>query len=248
MENIISHKFFVNISDLDVNGNMRISAIANHYQNMAGIHSDMLGAGMKKLRANGKMWVITRMYMEFYRYPVSDEVIEIDTFPLKPSLSTYDREFQVRIDDEILAKASSRWCILNTSDFSVVPTSQTPYVPIEFPERTLTPPQKIAMDDSLDWKYVYTRTVRASDIDINRHLNNVKYLDLAQDCFSLSKLQGRKVENATINYLHQAPEGSKIDLFLSEIDDVKYIKGVLQDTSSTVFAIKITIIRDTIDK
>ena len=57
---------------------------------------------------------------------------------------------------------------------------------------------------------VSTRTVGYSDVDVNRHLNNVKALDIASDLFGLESKPELFVSDLCVNYFSESSCGSAV--------------------------------------
>ena len=77
----------------------------------------------------------------------------------------------------------------------------------------------------------YKRTVRYSDIDINGHLNNVKYLDFIMDSFSLEEHRSLNVKSIEISYSNESLPGDTITIYkdTSRIhSNIIYMEGINQ--------------------
>lgn len=67
------------------------------------------------------------------------------------------------------------------------------------------------------------------DIDINKHLNNTKYLDFIMDSFSLEEHRKLKVKSIEISYSNEALLGDTIAIYkdVSEINsNILYMEGI----------------------
>ena len=58
----------------------------------------------------------------------------------------------------------------------------------------------------------FDRVVRYSDIDINRHLNNVKAVDILSDAFDLEHEENRWVSQLQVNYITENVCGTTLNL------------------------------------
>lgn len=52
-------------------------------------------------------------------------------------------------------------------------------------------------------EFVYTKTVRYSDLDINGHMNNTKYADVMMDALEPEKLQGCFISEMQLNFARE---------------------------------------------
>ena len=76
------------------------------------------------------------------------------------------------------------------------------------------------MTKQLDPEYI------SISINQNRHMNNTKYPDMYS---SFLDLEGRRIEEITINYQNEAPAGDKISVYRGEADGYYYFKTVRSD-------------------
>ena len=56
------------------------------------------------------------------------------------------------------------------------------------------------------------RTVRYSDLDVNGHMNNCRYMDWVSDTLPGSFHGSHRVSEFTVNYLSEAREGEELRL------------------------------------
>ena len=60
---------------------------------------------------------------------------------------------------------------------------------------------------------VYTHHVRATDIDMGRHMNNVVYIRLLLDCFSAKELASGRIKSIEAHYASPCLEGETLGVF-----------------------------------
>ena len=63
-----------------------------------------------------------------------------------------------------------------------------------------------------DMQPCFARTVRYSDTDVNRHLNNVKAVDILSDAFGLEPNENRWVSGLQVNYLAENRCGTELTI------------------------------------
>lgn len=86
---------------------------------------------------------------------------------------------------------------------------------------------------------VYKRVIGISDIDVNGHLNNSKYVDFIVDCFSIEQYRSCRVKSIQVNYVQEALPGDTISFFrdasaLAEAGLI-YIEGRSEQDGRTIF-------------
>jgi len=157
----------------------RLIALLDCMQEVAGMHADRLGAGIRALMEKGLTWVLARLHVRCAALSPSDQHVRISTWPAGRKGIYALREFRVadELDGEIM-RATSAWVLLNVS--ARRPVRLDPHLPL-FTRH----PGRLVEDDfpslpvlensgsSLPFRAV------AADIDINNHVNNTVYLDWA---------------------------------------------------------------------
>lgn len=177
---IFEHAFDVRYHELGPDGNLRPMALLNWLQDTAGMHTRRLGISVADLRKNGLTWVISRIHLEIGRFPRAQAVVTVRTWPsIREGLFTC-REFELCDESgSCLARATSSWAVLNTASRRPVRIAgNVPSYPLH--------PRRVLEDDFASLPAYPERSdceltfrVMRSDLDSNRHVNNVFYANWA---------------------------------------------------------------------
>lgn len=174
-----TESFIVKAFEIDTDGRALLSVLANYMQEAAGSHAARLGFAMEKLFEQGQGWVLNRFTIQVTRYPKSGEMIRIETWP-----SAADRLFGYRdfdLYDESgghILSARTAWLIIDIEKRRPLSTPEvvkkvggenTRFAAVEALKRM---PRIESGPDAT----VRFRVCRA-DLDINQHVNNVRYLE-----------------------------------------------------------------------
>lgn len=212
---VYEKQYHVGLGDVDFQKKLKISALFNFFQDIASLHAEDLGVGIDRLmNGYGVTWVLTRIRVDINRMPHLGEDIIIETWPQLPKRLEFDRDFKVRdSSDNILALAASTWIIL---DIGTRELKKTEAIPINYPFN----PRSRAIDCRLGRfrasgtpEVAYQKVIGYSDIDINEHLNNSKYIDFIMDCFSLEEHGQHGIKTLEISYLNEALPGDRLTLY-----------------------------------
>lgn len=231
---IYKKNYHVDYGDADYFKRLKLSYLFNYFQNIAGLHSEITNLGIGKLQNEyGVAWVMIRMMLDINRMPGINEDISIETWPVSPKKMMIERNFIVRdMDGNILVSAISSWVILDLQKRQMVKIdSMIPQQHPEFIESKAIDRKFEKLKPAGELHSVYKKYVGFSDLDINGHVNNVKYIDYILDCFSLDKHGKYNVKSIQINYVNEAVAGDTISLYkdTSEIDSSNkkvYIEGI----------------------
>lgn len=229
----------VEVDHIDFKNNLKLSSLFTYFQDISGLHSENLNMGREVLYDQyGVIWVLVRMRVEIIAYPKWNDLITIETWPQKPSRIGFDRDFLVRDrEGNIMARAVSTWVVIDIESrkFKNPRSIQAEYPPV-IEERAIDC-RLGGLKPSGELELAYTRPVRYSDIDINRHLNNTKYLDFIMDSFSLEDHENHRVKSLEINYSQEALPGTSLSIY-TDRRDIKsgriYMEG-LDEKENLIF-------------
>ena len=109
-----SQEFRIASYQTDLTARMKPSAILEIMQEMAGAHAEMLDVGRARLSPMNLAWVLTRVEVRMARYPVSGEIITVETFPMPNRRVFFPRYFIFRdAQGEQIGCAGSLWVVLD---------------------------------------------------------------------------------------------------------------------------------------
>lgn len=237
---MLTNKYTVLVNDVDFTRKLKLSSIFNYFQEIASMHARNLGLGIDTLVQDlGVVWALVRIRLDIIRYPRWNEEITIDTWPQAPRRFEFERDFLVKDQDgKVIARAVSVWVMMDMKT------------------RRLTRPE-ISLDNYPDFNtnraidcslgklkplsqpsVSYKRLIGCSDIDMNGHLNNSKYLDFIMDCFSMEHLKKYEVSSIQVNYINEVLPGDTIVLYKEENEPepgIVHVEGVSENNGSAVF-------------
>lgn len=243
---LYSKNYKVGINHVDFNGNLKLSSLFTYFQDIAGLHAENLGMGMKVLyEKHGVLWVLVRMRVDITRYPLLKEEIIIETWPQEPNRIEFMRDFLVKdTEGNVLAKAISTWVIIDIESRRLKKSKE---IYIGYP--------KIIKERAIDCRLgslkpdgqleiAYKRKVCYSDIDINEHLNNSKYIDFIMDSFDLEVHKKYRIKSIEVNYSNEALPGDIITIYkdTSEVhSNIIYMEGIDEEKNELIFKVQIGI-------
>lgn len=245
MEAIYRKKHTVQVSDVDFSKRLKLSTLFVYFQDLATEHSEILGKGRDVLQKDNLIWVLASVRADIERYPVWGESIFVETWPLQPDKINFERDFLVYDEnDNIIARAVTNWVIIDISSRRL---KRARVLNSEFPETD----RERAIDCTLDrisavgnMEESYRKTVGYSDIDMNEHLNNSRYLDYIMDCFSIDDHKNYFSKSIEINYIHEALPGDTL-ILRKGIDEADkgtvYVEGINECSNLVAFKSRLKI-------
>ena len=229
---IFSETCTVKSYETDINGNLRLFSFMNIVQELAGRHADCLGFGYEDLKKDNIAWVLARMQVKFIRIPVWKENITVETWHKGGDRLFWDRDFIVsdRDKNEIIL-ATSSWVTIDTLTRRLRKATpiEKDYKGLNLRDALTDNAEKIILPT--DMKYEKSKTVTFSDLDINDHTNNAKYIEWATDIIPLGTVSGKPPVSMTVNFNLESRYGDKIDFYISVSKKRTVIEGKRADNS-----------------
>ncbi len=236
----MSKKYLVMVNDVDFTQKLKLSALFNYFQEIAGLHSEKLGIGFNTIqKEHGVAWVLVRIRVDIMKYPLWNDEIVIETWPQLPRKFEFDRDFIVKdIHGDIIARAISTWVILDVESRKL---QKSDVIAIDYPPII----KERAIDCILgklkpsgNPETVYKRVIGCSDIDMNGHMNNSKYMDFIMDCFTMDQVRKYRVKSIQVNYMGETLPGECLVMRKCRepyATNIIYVDGLNESSNETVF-------------
>lgn len=204
--------------------NLKLDELFVLFQDVVTLHMEMLGINKKVINDNGLYWVVNRYKLHINRLPKYLEKVEVLTYPGKDMKFIFPRYFEVLDENQMpLVKASSTWLVLNKEnhEINLKPFDES-LLPHFSKEDELSLPKKIEI---VEGKEIDKRVVKLSDLDLNNHLNNTKYIEYISDALGYEFFKENSVTDFEINFLKEVTYNSLVSLCRKDEENAVIIEG-----------------------
>ncbi len=212
--------------DVDMHGRWRASGIFMAMQEAAGAQCEPYGLGLAAMRAQGLAWVLARARLTMERLPAIGEAVTVRTWPKPAQHLFFPRNYRFSVDGAEVGTASTLYVQLDTAtrrmakpwlaDNTELTCDSEPALPM---------PGGIAVLDAPT--EALTRAARYSDLDINGHVNNTRYLDWFCDCFDSSHHARWSLREVLIHYSREIRAEETATLVLQHRDGQSVLRGAV---------------------
>jgi acyl-ACP thioesterase len=221
MENIFENQFRVRASELDPEGKLRATALLDYLQDTAVDHARRLGVAVADLAPLNLTWVITRYRVQLFGTAGRGALVRVRTWPATREGLVSCREFEVLADDTPLAHATSSWSAVDLATRRPVKLAdRLPDYPL-VPRRLIAddfPPLPRLPETGLELPF----RVRRSDLDLNRHVNNVVYAAWALETIPAVVTEGFRLAEIEIAYRGEALYGDTVLARCARIEEGEF--------------------------
>lgn len=206
----------------DTNAQATIPVLCNLFQESAGNHAAYLKCDPHTLFQNMQAWVLTRISVNIFRLPKWQDNVTVKTWVVGTERFFSRRDFEITDSQgNILCVACSNWAMINLKTKRPDKLDSVLNAFHFLPEKTAIDNPKSKLQAVSNIQSKSERQVHYSDLDINNHVNNVKYVEWIIDTYSYELLQNNRITSLAVNYLNEARYGDKVNI-LTQQDNNSY--------------------------
>jgi medium-chain acyl-[acyl-carrier-protein] hydrolase len=213
---IFERKYPVNIFNTDLTGRLSPGSLFSFFEDLAGRHADLLGWGRDNLISNGYFWALSRMTVKIQRMPSVYDEVTLRTWPRGTDTVFALRDLEMYDAAGIrMAGAASSWVIVDYQTRRAQrPDKALLNMNFLIPEAKALDSNavKIPPIPSGDHQITILK-VKLDDIDVNRHVNNARYVHWVMNCYEPEFIITHIPETIEVNYLNEGHLGEMINIF-----------------------------------
>ena len=244
MDKVGSYEFMAEPFHCDFSGRLFMGHLGNHMLNAADFHSTDRGFGMRYLMTIRRSWVLSRLAIEMEELPQQYTRFHVETWVESAMRYFTNRNFRVVGDDgKVYGYGRSIWAMIDTESrqptdiFSIHDGAISQWVekdkdcPIEKGSR-------VKMGDGA--ALVRTIDTYYSDVDINGHINSVKYIEHVLDLWDMAWYQTHQVKRFEIAYVAEAHAGDQLAFYREQMADNEYCVRIVRSDGTECCRSKVT--------
>ena len=207
----------------DFTKHLFIGHLGNNLLNAADFHSNDRGYGVNYLNSVNKTWVLSRLSVELDKIPAIYEDFVVETWIDSVMRYFTNRNFKItNKDGYVYGYGKSIWAMIDTTTRQPVDILKTSNETIsEYLETDYANPIKkssrVKLDDDLKLQQSILTTY--SDIDINGHVNSIKYIEHILDLFPIEYYKKYRIKKFDIAYIMESHNNDKLN-FYTNIDSI----------------------------
>jgi medium-chain acyl-[acyl-carrier-protein] hydrolase len=230
-----SENYRINTHDCDASGIVRASLVLRYMQETANMQMKNLGPTNEDLRRNKMAFLLSRINISLYHPLYAGDEITCTSWGCESRGVSFNRCYQIRRGDEVIAEAASVWGLVDTETHKLLKVDEiTLGFGIDDPLE-LDVPRRVHIPRDINMTLVGERTVVYSDIDANLHMNNTNYPDML--CDFIPDMTGKRVISLSISFAKEAKLGEVLKVYLAEIDGQYYFRTIRKDGTTNIEAI-----------
>ena len=209
MELIFRKQYHILDNCTDRFGRVKPSQLLFLAQDAATGHCAQIGMDWNTMAAKGMFWAVTRTRVKIHRLPRLGETVTVETWPMTNTRVAYPRAMAMYSESgELLLQTVSLWVLMDMEKRSMVLPGRSG---LDFTGQDrggeLAIPGGLVPRGADSAKF---RTVAYTDLDVNGHLNNARYMDWVDDLADSEFHKDHTPTEFTVCYLSEAREGQTL--------------------------------------
>lgn len=239
-----TYSFVAEPFHVDFTGRLTMGVLGNHLLNCAGFHATERGFGIATLNESNYTWVLSRLAIELEEMPLQYESFSVQTWIENVYRLFTDRNFAIlNKDGKPIGYARSIWAmismdtrkpadLLSLHNGSIVDYICQKECPIKKPGRIKVNQKELAGE-------VVTKY---SDIDINGHVNSIRYIEHILDLFPLEIFREKRIRRFEMAYNAESYYGDTLAFYKEQVSENEYDIEVKKNGQEVVVRSKVIFI------
>lgn len=217
-----TYSFVAEPFHVDFTGRLFMGVLGNHLLNCAGFHAEERGFGMAEINESNYTWVLSRLAVELEDMPSQYEEFSIDTWVENVYRLFTDRNFAIYgKDGKVYGYARSVWAMINMNtrkpaDLLTLHGGNIVDYILKDKPCPIEKPGRIKVSGQMP---VRTIDTYYNDIDINGHVNSIKYMEHVLDLFPKDWYADRSIRRFEMAYVAESYFGDKLSFYREENED-----------------------------
>lgn len=223
--------------DADYKGRLSFGVLGRHLLNYSNLHAFQNGVGCGVYSGTPYTWVISRLVVEFAKPLCKSEGFSLQTWMSRAYHSFLDREYLFLDEDmKTVGKGHAVWAMIDEVTRKSVNMLQfhgqqlEQRICNESLNLTFTK-ERIKLNEC---KPCFEHRVVYGDLDINGHVNSIRYIEHALNLFSLDIFERSELYKFEIAYAAEASYGDNLLFYKTSIGEESYYVEIRQKTNEVV--------------
>lgn len=220
------YQFLAEPFHCDYSNRLFMGHLGNHLLNAADFHSTERGFGMNRLMKQNRTWVLSRLAIEIIQMPIAYDKFYVETWVENAVRFFTSRNFSIlNADGSPYGYAKSVWAMIDTKTrqpvdiFCVNNGAISNYIDKNY-LCPIASPSRVKLTDKA--QRVFDLKTGYNDVDINGHINSVKYIEHILDIFPVDWYKTHSVKRLDIAYVAEAHGGDVLSFYKEQETESAY--------------------------
>ena len=205
-------KYTLGLTDVGRKNKISNKAIIKMLEDVGGIESEKAGYGLNEIEENHLSWVLLAWKVKVLRRPIYNEEVIARTWARDGNKVFTYRDYELYDESgNLCIIATSKWAIVDIKNGHLAEITPELIEPYKCEEKKVFNSDysfKLKEPETIDREIRYK--VQRRDIDINKHVHNLYYLDFAYEALPEEIYENCEFNNIEIMYKRQTKLNDEI--------------------------------------
>ena len=210
----------IKYSDSDEFMRLKPSVFFEYLEDIAAKNADEMNFGYENIYSQNWGWFLLKYAIEIYSYPAKLPFIKFETESRGANKHFAYRDFYFYDNNNnLIGKATSTWALMDLSNKTMLNPKETlgdniiDYVKKEddLPYNKIPQVTETSAENAFEIRY--------DDIDVNRHVNNAKYIIWALESLPAEILKEKSLKRIDIQYKKDIVYGNSVNAIAQVLDN-----------------------------
>lgn len=219
LDKVGRYEFMAEPFHCDFSHRLFMGHLGNHMLNAADYHSTERRFGMSYLNTINKTWVLSRLAIEVAAMPAQYERFTVETWVESAMRYFTNRNFRVASADgqKVYGYGRSVWAMIDTETrqpqdiFAVHDGKIGDWIEADKP-CPINKSSRVRIGSEA--QLVRTIDTYYNDVDVNGHINSVKYIEHVLDLFDLDWYRRHDIRRFEIAYVAESHQGDRLSFYM----------------------------------
>ncbi len=233
LDKVGRYEFLAEPFHCDFSSRLFMGHLGNHLLNAADFHSNDRGYGMNYLMPRHRTWVLSRLAIEMEEMPKSYDRFFVETWVESAMKYFTARNFRISGQQEsgdgggekVYGYGKSVWAMIDTETrqpvdiFSINDALIKEYIEDEKP-CPMASGSRVKVSAAA--QLVRSIDTHYNDVDVNGHINSVKYIEHILDLFDIEYNKSHFLRRFEIAYVAESHQGDRLNFYMETVGDDEY--------------------------
>ena len=236
---IFKEKFLIGLKDIEKEGKVKNRALLEYLENIAAMHSAQVGYGVNDIEKTKLTWILLEWKLQVIKRPKYGQTLNIETWARYTNKCYSYRDFEIYDDNnELCAIATSKWLLIDIVKNRPIKIEEEliqKYNP-EYGKSVFNILELEKIKEPEDVTTNFTYKVNRFDIDINKHMHNLNYINLAYEALPEEAYENEEFNVVRISYKKEVKLG---DILICKYkkENQKHVIVIKSEDEKTLHAI-----------
>lgn len=228
---IFKETFKTQLKDIGKNNYIKNRAILEIFENIGTYHSDLAGYGPNDIENIRVSWVLLDWKLQVINRPKYGQILNVNTWGRTMKKFYTYRDFEMYDEhNKLCAIATSKWALVNIDTGKIEKLDDEVFEKYQIESKCVFDDEELdKLKEIKDYISEIDYKVCRRDIDINEHMHNLYYLDLAYETLPQDVFEQRPFNNVRIQYKREVKLGNLLKCKYSNVDGLHVVSIYNQD-------------------